>query len=94
MTKKIYGIYFAYSKYKILPEELYNEYDSKYPSSLAKIATYNNASEQLNAYANTCCAASRLVSANSEKEFNDKIAKLKDNFDNNEWVKEYIDPYI
>ena len=94
MKKKVYGIYFAYSKYDVLPEELYNEDPTNYPSGLARVVKYRNRGDQLSAYANTCCPASQCVTANSEKEFNEKIAKLKENFNNPEWVNKHIDPYV
>ena len=70
--KKIYAVYFAYSKYEVLPEE---EYDNNptYPSGIARIRRYKTAGEQLNAYANTCCAASQMFEADSEEEAREKV---------------------
>ena len=68
---KVYGVYFAYSKQEVLPEEEYGNYPTDYPREVARICRYANASQQLDSYANTMCPASQLVTANSEKEFNE-----------------------
>ena len=92
--KKIYGVYFAYKKQDVLPEEQYDMYPTDYPREVAKVHTYANKGQQLNAFANTMCPASRCITANSEKEFNEKVRKMQDNFENPEWIKNCIDPYI
>ena len=91
---KVYGVYFAYSKQEVLPEEEYDLYPTDYPREVARICRYANASQQLDAYANTMCPASQLVTANSEKEFDEKIEQLKSNFEDPEWVSVHIDPYV
>ena len=91
---KVYGVYFAYSKQEVLPEEEYDNYPTNYPREVAKVHTYDDAGQQLNAYANTMCQASQLVTANSKKEFNEKIEQLKNNFEDPEWVSVHIDPYV
>ena len=92
--KKIHGVYFAYRKQDVLPEEEYDKYPTDYPREVAKVHIYDDAGLQLNAYANTMCPASRCVTANSEKEFNEKIAKLQSNFEDPEWVKKRIEPFL
>ena len=91
---KVYGVYFAYSKQEVLPEEEYGNYPTDYPRETARICRYANASQQLDSYANTMCPASQLVTANSEKEFNEKIEQLKNNFEDPEWIAVHIDPYV
>ena len=90
---KVYGVYFAYSKYEIGFEED-NPDIPKYPSELAKVNVYSNARDQLEAYANTMCAASQMITANSKKEFKEKVKQMKENFNNPEWISENIDPYV
>ena len=92
--KKVYGVYFAYRKQDILPEEEYNKYPTDYPREVARIHVYGNVQQQLDAYANTMCPASRCVTANSEKEFNEKIEQLKNNFENPKWIEKCIEPYL
>ena len=94
MTKKIYGVYFAYDASDFFPKEIVDTLNTNYPSGLARIHKYASKGDQLYAYANTRCPASQLVTADSEKEFNEKIEKLKDNFNNPEWVSKCIDPYV
>ena len=91
---KVYGVYFAYSKQEVLPEEEYGNYPTDYPREVARVRMFANASQQLDAYANTMCPASQLVTANSEKEFNEKIERLKNNFEDPEWIAVHIDPYV
>ena len=87
MKKKVYGIYFAYSK------ELYDDYSADYPVEMARIHKYASKGEQLDAFANTMCSASQCITADSEKEFLEKVEQMKANFGNPEWVREHIDPY-
>ena len=77
MKKKVYGVYFAYPKQDFFPKEVCDLYPTDYPRDIARVHMFANASQQLDAYANTMCPASQLVTANSEKEFNEKIEQLK-----------------
>ena len=90
---KVYGVYFAYPKQDFFPKEVCNRFPTDYPRDIARVHMFANASQQLDAYANTMCPASQLVTANSEKEFDEKIEQLKSNFEDPEWVKDNIDPY-
>lgn len=90
---KVYGVYFAYSKYEVGFEED-NPDIPKYPSKLAKVKVYSNARDQLEAYANTMCAASQMITANSRKEFDKKVKEMKENFNNPEWISKNIEPYV
>ena len=91
--KKIYAVYFAYSKYEVLPEE---EYDNNpmYPAGIARVLRYKTAGEQLHAYANTCCAASQMFEADSEEEYLEKVQEFKEHFSDEEWLKTNIDPFV
>ena len=93
MKKKVYGIYFAYDASDFLPDEILDRLNTNYPSDLARIHKYASKGEQLDAFANTACPASQCITADSEKEFLEKVRQMKANFDNPEWVKDNIDPY-
>ena len=93
MKKKVYGIYFAYDASDFLPDEILDTLNTNYPSDLARIHKYASKGEQLDAFANTACPASQCITADSEKEFLEKVRQMKANFDNPEWVKVNIDPY-
>ena len=93
MKKKVYGIYFAYDASDFLPDEIVDTLNTNYPSGLARIHKYASKGEQLDAFANTMCSASQCITADSEKEFLEKVRQMKANFDNLEWVKDNIDPY-
>ena len=93
MKKKIYGIYFAYDASDFFPSEMLDMLKTNYPSGLAKIHKYASKGEQLDAFANPACPASQCITADSEKEFNEKVRQMKADFDNPEWVKVNIDPY-
>ena len=93
MKKKVYGIYFAYDASDFLPDEVLDMLKTNYPSELARIHKYASKGEQLDAFANTMCSASQCITADSEKEFLEKVRQMKANFDNPEWVKDNIDPY-
>ena len=91
---KVYGVYFAYSKQDFFPKEVWNRFPTDYPRDIARVHMFANASQQLDAYANTMCPASQLVTANSEKEFDEKIEQLKSNFEDPKWIAVHIDPYV
>lgn len=93
MKKKVYGIYFAYDASDFFPDEIVDTLNTNYPSELARIHKYASKGEQLDAFANTMCSASQCITADSEKEFLEKVRQMKANFDNPEWVKDNIDPY-
>lgn len=93
MKKKVYGIYFAYDTGDFFPDEIVGTLNTNYPSVLARIHKYASKGEQLDAFANTMCPASQCITADSEKEFLEKVRQMKANFDNPEWVKNNIDPY-
>ena len=93
MEKKIYGVYFAYDASEFLPDEIVDAFDTNYPSELAIVHKYASKGEQLDAFANTMCPASMCITADSEKEFLEKVRQMKANFDDPEWVKVNIDPY-
>lgn len=91
--KKIYGIYFAYDAADYYPSEILDRFKTNYPSGLARICKYASKGEQLDAFANTMCPASQCITADSPKEFNEKVRQMKANFDDPEWIKVNIDPY-
>ena len=93
MEKKVYGIYFAYDASDFLPDEIVDTLNTNYPSGLARIHKYASKGEQLDALANAMCPVSMCITADSEKEFLEKVRQMKANFDNPEWVKDNIDPY-
>ena len=93
MKKKIYGVYFAYNASEFLPDEIVDAFNTDYPSELARISKYASKGEQLDAFANTMCPASQCITADSEKEFQEKVRQMKANFNDPEWVKDNIDPY-
>ena len=93
MKKKVYGIYFAYDASDFFPDEIVDTLNTNYPSGLARIHKYASKGEQLDAFANTMCSVSQCITADSEKEFLEKVRQMKANFDNPEWVKDNIDPY-
>lgn len=66
----------------------------KYPKEFRKIKTFATKREQLDAYANTPCPASQMFDAEDEEEFERKIEILNSNFDDLEWLKENIFPYV
>ena len=94
MEKKVYGVYFAYDASDFLPDEILDTLNTNYPSGLARIHKYASKGERLDALANAMCPVSMCITADSEKEFLEKVRQMKANFDNPEWVKEKIDPYI
>ena len=93
MEKKIYGVYFAYDASDFLPDEVREELPTNYPSGLAIVRKYASKGAQLHAFANTACPASQCITADSPKEFQEKVRQMKANFNDPEWVKVNIDPY-
>lgn len=91
----IYGVYLAYNKWDVLPdEECRNPDIPNYPPEIARVRMYRSKLEQMEAYANTHCPASQTIEATTEAEFNQKVEQMKKNFLNEEWLKENIEPYI
>ena len=88
----IYGVYLAWTA-----DDVYGyreEGQKEYPREVARVRRYKTERDQLDCYANTPCPASQLVEAETEEEFNKKIEELKDNFENEEWLKINIYPYV
>ena len=54
---------------------------------------YGDGKEALNAYANTPCPASQLIQADTEEELLEKIADMRDNFEDKDWVDRNIYPF-
>lgn len=91
----IYGVYLAYNKWDVLPdEECRNPDIPNYPPEIARVRIYRSKLEQMEAYANTHCSASQTIEATTEAEFNQKVEQMKKNFLNKEWLEENINPYI
>lgn len=94
-NKKIYGVYLAYHKCEILPdEECKNTNIPNYPREIARVRICDNRQMQLDTYANTHCPASQLIEADNEKEFAEKVSEMKQNFENEEWLEKNIYPYV
>lgn len=55
---------------------------------------FNNCASALDSYSNTPCPASQFIEAKTQKEFNDKVEKMKQNFKNETWLQENLYPYI
>lgn len=89
---KLYGVYLAYDQIEITGD--FDPTKPKYPREFARVRCYDNPTDQLHAYANTMCPASQCFEANSEEEFKAKVEEFKNNFENEEWVKKNIEPYI
>lgn len=92
---RYYGVYLAYSKWEVLPDEVANDPNvPRYPSDIARVRCFDNSFDQLQCYSNTPCPASQIFEADSEKEFDDKVAYFKRKFEDEKWVQEHIDPYV
>ena len=92
---KVFGIYFAYHKSEVLPDDICNDPNTpNYPPSIACIRKYPSYSDTLNAYANTMCPASQIIEAINDADFERKVNELKQNFLNEEWLEKNIYPYI
>ena len=95
MSKKYYCVYLAYSKYEILTdEECANPNVPEYPPEVGRLRIYDNASSQMNTYANTMCPASQVFEADSIEEVHQKEVELKANFVNEEWLEKNIHPFV
>lgn len=95
MSKKMYGLYLAYHKNEVLPDEEANDPNvPNYPPALARVRIYDNPHDQMEAYANVPCPASQTFEADDKFEFDMKFRELQQNFLNEEWLEENIYPYI
>lgn len=94
-NKKLYGLYLAYHKRDVLPdEECENPEIPNYPASIACVRCYETKFEQIEAYANTMCPASQVFEAESREEFEEKVLELNKNFENEAWLEKFIYPYL
>jgi hypothetical protein len=76
---RYYGVYLAYSKWEVFPDEVANDPNiPRYPSNIARVRCFDNSFDQLQCYSNTPCPASQIFEADSEKEFDDKVAYLNE----------------
>lgn len=92
---KIYGVYYAYSKWEVLPDDMCSDPNiPRYPVELARVIIYSTPLAQIEAYANTMCPASQFIEADTQEEFDRKVEEMKNNFADDEWVKENIDHYL
>ena len=92
---KFYCVYMAYAKYEVMDSSV-EGYDKlpTYPRNCARVRIYDNPGAQFDAYANTPCPASQLFEADSKEEIEKKTKEFNENFENKEWLKEHIYPYI
>lgn len=87
----IYGLYLAYSKWEVLPdEECADPTVPRYPASVARVRAYDNKRDQMEAYANTMCPASQTFEAETKEEFDAKVAEFKKNFEDEAWDRYYV----
>lgn len=91
----IYGIYLAYSKWEVLPDDVcWDSMIPQYPAAVARVRVYDNKHDQIEAYANTMCPASQTFEAETKEEFDAKVAEFKKNFADPKWLAENITPYV
>ena len=95
-SKKYYGVYLAYHKREILPDELLHNDPSipNYPRGIAKVRIYDNLSNQLDAYSNIACPASQCFEADSMDEIKSIVNNFNNKFEDEQWLEENIYPYI
>lgn len=73
----------------------YLEYDSmpEYPREFRRVRKYHDKTSQLQAYANTPCPASQTFEC-EEEELEATLNDLNAKFDDEEWLRVNIYPYI
>lgn len=90
----IYGVFYPYYKGDVLsPRDPAYHTMPDYPRAIRYVRTYKNSGEMLNAYANTMCPASQTFVC-EEKDYEKTIEDLHRKFDDKEWLKENIEPFI
>lgn len=90
----VYGLFLPYHKseffsysdpcYEQLPE---------YPREFRRYRTYKTKNEQLNAFANTMCPASQMFECEKD-EIGSALSDLHYKFDDINWLKKNILPYV
>ena len=88
----IYGVYLAYHASDVLGD--WEPGQKEYPRDIARVRICKDKQTQLDCYVNTMCPVSQLVEAETKEEFDKQIEELKNNFENEEWLKVNIHPYI
>ena len=92
---KIYGVYMAYSKYEVMPDEMCADNTVPiYPVEAGRAVLCETKLEQMELYANTPCPASQVFEADSLEDAEKKVDELKANFLNNAWLEENIYRYV
>lgn len=91
MNKKYFCVYLPYHKSDIVPssDEEFKNLPS-FPKQFARVRVYTSKIEQLDCYANTPCLESLTFEANSKEEIEQKVEELKNNFENEDWLRENI----
>lgn len=90
----IYGLFLPYHKSEILDSSDYEyKHLPDYPREFRRIRIYKTAQEQLEAFANTICLASQTFTC-EERDYDKKIMELHQNFDDEDWLNKYINPYL
>ena len=92
----IYGLYLAYSKWEVLPdEECADPTVPRYPASVARVRAYDNKRDQMEACGRyNVPRLTDVCEAETKEEFDAKVAEFKKNFEDEAWLAENIDPYL
>jgi len=80
-------------KNKFFTVMFFEEHDNGF-DLIGQTPILENAIEAFNIYANTPCPASQMIEAKTIEELEAKIEKMKENFQNETWLKENIYPFI
>ena len=66
--------------------------DSKWVNT--NTSYFDNGFQALECYANTPCPASQLLSENTEEELQQAVEQMKKNYQDQQWLKENLIPYL
>lgn len=91
---KIFGLFCPYHKNEFFEHEdsEYNELPN-YPRQFRRVRKYTDRNSQLSAYANVMCPASQMFEC-EEEELEAKLKDFNAKFDDEDWLKENVYPYV
>lgn len=91
---KIYGLFCPYHKSEFFEvgDSEYNELPS-YPREFRRVRSYIDKNAQMSGFANTLCPASQIFEC-EEEELETTLNDLNSKFDNEEWLRVNIYPYV